>query len=120
MNKKKYYLSMHTSMGTVEIRDEKGDASYNFEIEATPDEIAQIEKQVVRARDADIETYVDSHFLPFGDTIDDEHKIYDQALGRIYELIYQLGTPETKQQVEQLGLVHALEGCPGKNLRDEV
>jgi len=113
MDVRRYYVSLHTSVGTIEIRDEKGDATYDFELEATPSDIELLEKYVRQAREADLDTFKHPHFLPFTEkVVDQDHAKYDQALGNIYQLIYQLGTPETKQQVEQMGVLHALEGNP--------
>jgi hypothetical protein len=121
MEKKKYYLSIHSSLGTVEMRDEKGEATYDFEIEATPEDTYQIEKLINKARETDVSLFMEPHYLPFGsDHIDKDNEKYDQTLDEIYHIIYKLGTPETQKQMDGMGILDALDGPSGGVVRGEI
>jgi len=113
MDKKLYYISLHTSMGTVEIRDSMGNTTYDFEIEATPEDISRLEKLVANARGADIMSFLHPHYIPGADKGDEDNAVYDQNLNEIYRQIYRLGTPSTQAQLQEMGILNALEGIPG-------
>ncbi len=113
MEKKKYYVSIHTSASTYEIREEKGQSTYDFEIEASPEEIEQLKYSFEKAASADFKSYLHSH-VPFpNDMADADHETYDNTLNTIYDKIYTLGTTETKSQIEEMGVLNAMKGIPG-------
>jgi hypothetical protein len=114
MEKKRYYISLHNTVGNVEIRDEKGTATYDFEIEGTDADIEQLEKWLNRADQADLLTWAHPHIFPFSEAIDRDHEKYDQALGQVYQVIYNLGTSETRAQIESMGILDALKGSAGQ------
>jgi hypothetical protein len=114
MEKKRYYISLHNTVGNVEIRDEKGTATYDFEIEATDTDIEQLEKWLNNADHSEFLTFVHPHIMPFSEAIDRDHEKYDQALGQVYQMIYNLGTVETRAQIEDMGILDALKGSAGQ------
>jgi len=113
MEKKRYYLSIHTSPNTWEIRDENEAATFDFEIEATPEEVKQIEDLFTATYTSDYLSYVHAHFLNT-DTVDRDHAMADGTLNELYHKVYELGTPDTKKKIEQMGILDALKGSPYK------
>ncbi|WP_134687157.1 hypothetical protein [Brevibacillus migulae] len=109
MEKKKYYLSIHSSPNTWEVREGGEDSTFDFEIEATPDEKKQLEDLFTSANDDDFRSYLHGHLL-FTDVEDQDHEAYDHTLNELYHKIYEFGTPETKQKMEQMGIIDALKG----------
>jgi hypothetical protein len=118
-HKQIYYISLHSSIGTIEIRDHKGETTYDFVIKANEDEITQMEKLVSQARSGDLASYIDSHIVPFSNHVDQDNQLYDRALNQLYHMIYQLGTEETKRQMEEMKILDALKGSPGETVRWE-
>ena len=107
MEKKTYYVTIHSGGMTGEIREhiDPNDSNYDFEITATPEEIHRLESLFEQAHREDAQTFVDAH-IPwvrrdnFGNS-----DAFDQKLKQIYRTIYELATPETKQKLEQTGVI---------------
>jgi hypothetical protein len=113
MNKKPYYVSV-PGPGTGEVRSEKGESSYDFEINATEDEAYELKEFFEKAYSDDMKTYLHMHIVPvIPNSIDKDHKEYDDSFNTIYQKIYELGTENTKEQIEQMGILNALKGAPG-------
>ncbi len=101
MEKKTYYVSVQASS----VLPEQGDAAYEFEIEATDEEISVLQ-----------EVFDDKYFSENG-TIgramtpwkpyheDQDNDEYDGYLKDAYGIIYRLGTPETRSHIEQMGIL---------------
>lgn len=101
MEKKTYYVSVQASS----VLPEQGDAAYEFEIEATEEEVSVLE-----------EVFDDKYFSE-NDTIrramtpwklyhkDEENDQYDGHLKDAYQIIHRLGTPETRSFIEQMGIL---------------
>lgn len=111
MEKKTYYISLHTSLGTSEIRDVENDADFDFEIEATPEEAHRLLDLFEKGNNVDFLSYAHAH-IPLPEISDNnpeqDNENYDRALGEIYRKIYQLGTPETKRHIEDMGVLDVL------------
>jgi hypothetical protein len=105
LEKKIYYVNVDVGPQTGEIRDqiEPNDANYDFEILATEEEIAKLQKLFVALQDTDFHTFVLAN-IPFLDNEQKENRTEDQQIDQIYRMIYQLGTEQTKEQIRRAGL----------------
>ncbi|WP_438448658.1 hypothetical protein [Gorillibacterium sp. sgz5001074] len=100
MNKRTYYISV----GSGDIVQEKEAANFEFEIEATEEELNRLEELFEEKEEADngsaqraVTPYIEYHN-------DGENDVYDARLQDIYRLIHKLGTPETKAHIESMSL----------------
>lgn len=75
-----------------------------YTIEADDMEIFQLRKKFNDIQDADAGTYIRSHvpFVPYHQ--DGENDAYDQGLQEVIDIIYELGTDKTKQDLQEIGL----------------
>lgn len=104
MDKKTYYITLRTGLVTGEIREEINDASYDYAIEATPEEAYQLHRLFEEANGNDFWSYLHSHISLSNDFMNQDNDRYDRNLAEIYRMIYNLGTPQTRNQIEQLGI----------------
>ncbi|UFJ41181.1 hypothetical protein LOK74_01060 [Brevibacillus humidisoli] len=109
MEKKRYYVSVQA--GTV--LENKGDAAYEYEIEATPEEVQALMILLEEKYDDDWLTFFRAHISGVPYHYDRENDLYDNDLREIYSLIHRLGTEETKRQIESAGLVTSSLNDPG-------
>ncbi|MEJ8545939.1 hypothetical protein [Brevibacillus borstelensis] len=108
MEKQRYYITLQSGTTVAEIRDVKGESTYDFEIEATPIEAGMMRDLFDHCAHGDYMMWIrDGHVL-WTDMPDEDNDEYDDNLREIYRMIYRLGTPKTKQDLEQMGLVKAL------------
>ncbi len=98
--KKKYFVVPQTR----EILEERDQHTFEFEIEATPEEISRLQEWLTVMDANDFETFVNGHFWLIEETHQDNEQ-YDHALQNVYGMIYDLGTPETKRKMEEMGLI---------------
>lgn len=105
MNKKKYYVSVQSGS----ILSSPEFSTYEFEIEATPQEITQLRELFDFYAEADNATFVRGHIPGIPYHYDDENDAYDKLLQNIYQMLHQLGTPETRSHIEEMGLMN-IEG----------
>lgn len=107
MEKKTYYVTIHSGGMSGEIREQidQNDAYYDFEITATPEEIHRLQSLFEQADKDDFQTFIDAHIPLVSRDRFGNSKAFDQKLKRIYQMIYELATPETKQKMEQTGVV---------------
>ncbi|WP_126425286.1 hypothetical protein [Brevibacillus marinus] len=103
MAKKRYYVSVQA--GTV--MENQGDAAYEYEIEATPEEVRALMILLEEKYDDDWLAFFRAHIPGVPYHYDGENDRYDQHLRQIYALLYRLGTDETKRQIEAAGLTSA-------------
>jgi hypothetical protein len=103
LEKKKYYLTVGHSG---EIMEDPTASTYELEIEATPEEIADLEKMYRQLQRSDTDTFWRAHIPFLQYHYDQDNDEYDQRLTDIYRMIHKLGTPETKQHIESMGLLH--------------
>ncbi|USG66846.1 hypothetical protein NDK47_05975 [Brevibacillus ruminantium] len=108
MEKQRYYITLQSGTTVAEIRDVKGEASYDFEIETTPVQAGMIRDLFNHCVHGDYMMWMrDGHTL-WTDLPDEDNDEYDDNLREIYRMIYRYGTPKTKQDLEQMGLVKLL------------
>ncbi|MBA4495997.1 hydrolase [Paenactinomyces guangxiensis] len=108
MEKKTYYVTVDIGPNAGEIREEinLNDAVYDFEIRATPEEISRLEKLFEETQENDFHTFITAH-IPYEtrERLQDSRR-EDEKIDQIYQMIYQLGTEETKRKMKQSGIIH--------------
>ncbi|GAB7387466.1 hypothetical protein BSNK01_13030 [Bacillaceae bacterium] len=103
MEKKLYYVSV----GARDVFTDKTVSPFEFEIEATPEEVTRLQHLFDKAAAEDFATFLDTH-IPFKLYHEDRVNVeYDRRLQEVYRMIYELGTPQTKRHIEELGLLTA-------------
>ncbi|WP_284640845.1 hypothetical protein [Paenibacillus silviterrae] len=102
MDKKTYYIAV----GSGEILEpEDMIGNYEFEIEATEEEIDQLQELFEEASEAQQATAFRSH-IPYREYHrDKENDIYDFNLTAIYRKLHELGTPETRKHIESMNVL---------------
>lgn len=101
MEKQKYYVSVQSRT----IMHHQGDASYELEIEATPEEITQLEDLFEDKEDYELDTFVRAHAPAIPYHHDNANDGYDLALKAIYQKLYALGTQETKNHIKSMNIL---------------
>ncbi|MEI7026926.1 hypothetical protein [Paenibacillus sp. y28] len=100
-DKKTYYVSVQANT----VLDDKGAAAFEFEIEATDEDIEKLEELFEYKIDADDGSALRSHLPAIPYHIDEENDAYDASLREIYRQIHHLGTLETKQHIESMDIL---------------
>lgn len=107
MEKQIYYVTVDigTHVGQIRDRIDLNDPNYDFEIEATEEEILQLEELFERVQEKDVSTFVLAH-LPY-ETKERAQKSReeDDYITQIFQMIYQLGTDETKQRMRESKMI---------------
>ncbi|OPA81071.1 hypothetical protein BVG16_01645 [Paenibacillus selenitireducens] len=106
MAKSTYYVSVQSGS----ILKDQGAAAYEFEIMADQREADDLQHLLEMKMNADDRTYYRAHIPGIPYHIDPENDLYDHYLQQIYQLIYELGTEETKQAMAQMHVLENLEG----------
>lgn len=96
MGKQRYYVSV----GTGEVHSEPLSSSYQFEIEATPNEIARLNTLLGRAN-----AHANHGFLQIRAFENDKHKAFDETMSTIYQTLHELGDDATKEHIESMGIL---------------
>lgn len=102
-DKKHYYVAIDTK----EIREMPvDDNQIEFEVVASVEEIEEVNrlfhKMIDKARDSN----EIMHFKPFKEVdVDEKVDTYDDSLKNIYRKIHELGTPETKSRIDEIGII---------------
>lgn len=101
MNKNKYYVSVQA--GTV-IQD-RGASGYEFDIEATPKEADQLLELMETGQDEESKNFIraGTPYIPYHN--DKENDVHDEHLKHVYQVIYTLGTAETKNHIEKMKIL---------------
>ncbi|NGQ94916.1 hypothetical protein G3578_06920 [Brevibacillus sp. SYP-B805] len=113
MEKKRYYVSVQA--GTV--MEHQGDAAYEFEIEATPDDVEVLGRLFAQKDSYDVDSFWRSHIPVIPYHIDTENDAHDKSLQEIYAMIYRLGTEETRQHIASMNLDFVDLGNEHRRLR---
>jgi hypothetical protein len=100
MEKQKYYVSVQSKT----IMTGQGDAAYEFEIEATPEEVQGLLKLFDEMEDFDNQSFFRNHIPGIPYHHDLENDGYDFYLKEIYKSIQQLGTEETRKHILTMDL----------------
>lgn len=102
--KKRYYVSVQA----MTVMEQQGEAAYELEIEATPDEVEVLLELFESKSDADFRNYIRMHNpqVIWDEIIHQE--MHDVKLAEAYRLIHKLGTPETKRHVESMNVLQGI------------
>jgi hypothetical protein len=106
MEKHPYYVNVASN----EILPEPGDTGTPFEIEATENELAELQSLFDRRDDEEQHSLVRT-LTPYErfDTLetdqDERSEPFDETMHDIYQKIYELGTPQTRGQIVQMGVL---------------
>ncbi|HEX6923157.1 MAG TPA: hypothetical protein VF149_04970 [Bacillales bacterium] len=96
MEKQKYYVSV----GSGEILSDPTVSSYQFEIEATPAEVARLNALFERANES-----ANNGFFRIRDFEWSKNKDYDQTLSSIYQTIHDLGDNTAREHIESMNIL---------------
>ncbi|MFD2614779.1 hypothetical protein [Paenibacillus gansuensis] len=100
MDKKTYYVSVQAST----VLENQGAGAYEFEIQATPEDLEMLYELFEIKREYDDGTFFRTHIPAVPYHLDEDNDGYDAALKEIYNLIGKLGTPETSKHISQMQL----------------
>lgn len=102
-NKKSYYINIQTH----EIVIDPYQTEWDFKIEATDRQIAEIRHLFDENYETDWESYARAH-VPFLEYHHDpQNKEYDLRLMIIYAILYQLGDAKTREHIEEMGILES-------------
>ncbi|MDR6226768.1 hydrolase [Desmospora profundinema] len=104
-HRSKYYVSIHSGEIMGELLQDPDASSYEFEIEASEEEVQKLNNLIGNSSVEDMETFWDAHIPYLSPDENRENEGYDRTLRQLYEMVYQLGTPKTKREMEALGLL---------------
>ena len=104
--KRKYYVSLEfgTHAGEIQAQKDENSPVFQYEIEATPQEVEQLEKLFAEAQETELQFFAKAH-VPFLDNEAAENAEEDREINRIYQMIYQLGTEKTREQLREIGVI---------------
>ncbi len=103
MEKETYYISV----GARGISKIKTGTPFELEIEATADEIRALRSIFNEMYNSDAMGFVRAH-IPFLEYHNDmENDMIDRDLTNVYQMLYDLGKPETKQHIESMGILNS-------------
>ncbi|NEU31882.1 hypothetical protein GN156_14005 [bacterium LRH843] len=108
MEKELYYVNLNPiSMETLSPIKINDGYLIEYEVAVTPSEKKDLENLLreVQAHDMELGSmFTFKHFDETGRIHDKDE--YQRGLNDVYEEIYRLGTPETKQQIEEINLIN--------------
>lgn len=97
MEKKHYYVTVQQGR----VLDDPTVTPYEFEIIATQEEADELQKLFEHMPANDFASFTEAHipYKPYH--LDQSNDVIDENLSKIYEKIYELGTEETRQFMEE-------------------
>lgn len=101
MDKATYYVTVE---GTINSEQNLNDAPYDFEIQATDEEIGELQALYQKAYNEDFDTFVQANLPLRTKERMKANEDIDHYVSEIYKAIYRLGSDETKQRIAELGL----------------
>lgn len=102
MEKNTYYISV----GSREISQIKTASPFELEIEATEDEVRALREIFDEMYSADWMGFFRAHVPYVQYHYDRENDMIDRDLINVYQMLYDLGKPETKQHIESMGILN--------------
>jgi hypothetical protein len=100
MDKRRYYVSVQA--GTVLAG--QGDSGYEFEIDATVEQVDQLQRQFEQLSERSEAAMFRATAVTIPYHHDAENHAYDDSLIDIYKALHKLGTEETKRHIEKMGV----------------
>lgn len=106
MERQTYYVNVNpTSMEDISPTKVDDGELIEYEIEATEAEYKDLQNLLLEVQAHDMELGDLFTFKHYNDKeIDRDRNEFQRGLEDVYRMIYKLGTPETKRQIESLGL----------------
>lgn len=101
MNTKRYYVSVQA--GT--ILENKGEAAYELEIDATDFEVEMLRTLLDQMQNANYHSFWRAHVLAVPYHLDEENDEYDSLLNQVYTLLYRNGTEETRNHITSMNII---------------
>jgi hypothetical protein len=99
--KKVYFIDIASG----EISRRSTESPWNFQIEATDDEITGLREVFQQNYEAEWEGFFRAH-VPFIEYhYDSVNDVYDQNMMKAYSMIYDLGNLEAKKHIENMGIL---------------
>ncbi|WP_067729358.1 hypothetical protein [Oceanobacillus damuensis] len=101
--KKHYFVSVNTK----DIREISiPDNQVEYEIIADEHDLLHIQQMFNTMEKESKNAIEDSHFRPFDEEkVEDERDTYEGSLMNVYRKLYELGTDQTKEKIEELGII---------------
>jgi len=100
--KRRYYVSVQSKS----IMLNQGDATYELEIDATPEQILELRELFEDEEDFENDTFWRAHIPAIPYHHDNSNDGYDVMLEEIYRKLYEWGTPETRAHIESMNVLH--------------
>lgn len=85
--------------------EEQGDAAYELEIEATPEDLQKLNELFVLLQEFEHMTFFRTPLPSIPYHHDSENDGYDYYLQEIYKFIYSKGTEETKDHIQTMNIL---------------
>lgn len=101
MDKKTFYVTVNTGS----IIEDKSDGNFEFEIQATEEEIDSLQQLFEDTSAAEEATASRGWFVPL--RTEEYNAAYDESLQQVYRRIHELGSPETKAHIEKMNVLNA-------------
>lgn len=101
MEKRRYYISVQAKS----ILEEQGEAAYELEMDATPEEAEKLKVLFDELDDFDNATFFRTPIPGIPYHHDSENDGYDYSLKEVYNFIYHLGTEDTKAHILTMNIL---------------
>ncbi|WP_078382643.1 hydrolase [Sutcliffiella halmapala] len=101
MERKTYYISLADG----NISQVKSAASWNYQIQATDEEITQLRELFDQNYSSDWQSFWRSHIPYVEYHFDRPNDGYDNGLQQVFKMLYELGDEETKAHIKNQGLL---------------
>ncbi|MFD1739246.1 hydrolase [Bacillus salitolerans] len=99
--KKTYYISLARG----EISQISTASPWNYKIEATDEEIVQLREYFDQIYSSDWQGFFRAHTPYIEYHHDPTNDAYDETIQKVYGLIYELGDEETREHIDQEGIL---------------
>jgi hypothetical protein len=102
MERQKYYVSVQSRT----IMENQGDAAYELDIIATPEDVEKLVKLFESLEDTDEASFIRTHIPAVQYHHDEVNDDYDRYLNEIYKTLYTVGTKETKAHIASMRILN--------------
>jgi hypothetical protein len=80
--------------------------SVSYQIQATPEEVNHLKTLLEKNYNDEMSTFTRAH-IPFREYHKDpENAQYDHSMKEVYEMIFKLGTEETRKNIKEIGVLN--------------
>ncbi|HET7628542.1 MAG TPA: hydrolase [Bacillales bacterium] len=100
MEQRPYYIKIETG----EIHSDPTISEWEFQIEATEDDVEQLRRLMEKIDNDSFHTFWRAH-VPYPYHQDEENHQYEDTLARIYRMIYDHGDEKAKAFIESIGIL---------------